>query len=589
VRLKAGRYEVCAFRSTAFVLTFLTFFLAFRTPAAGQNSSNPQPVQGIPARDQRQPAQTGTAIIRGRVLAADTGRPLRRARITVRAPELGSEPRMTSTNLDGKYEVNGLPAGRYTISVTRSGYLTLQYGQRRPLEPGKPLQVGDKQAIENVDFTLPRTSVITGRITDETGEPVADVPVFAMRSSYWQGRRRYVPSGPPARTDDAGQYRIVGLVPGTYYVMAMLRETWTMTENGVEMVMGYSPTYYPGTATVASARRITVGVGQEAGATDFALPPGRTATVSGTGFDSAGRPLAARTVSITQEIVGPNGGTFMTAGNAMAGADGSFSIKNVAPGEYTLRTQTTTPGSNAASPAQESATRRIVVDGGDINNIVLTTAAGWSISGQLTTEGGIPPPAPRDRFRLAAHLVNTDMTRTAAGPGNADSGRVREDWTFMVTGILGAVRLRATVPDGWAVKAILHDGRDISDEPFEMRGNEELTGVQVVITDRVTSVSGQLRDDQGAPLPDGTIIVFADDAEKWSEESRWVRSTRPDQDGQYQIRGLPPGQYVAVAVDYVEDGMWNDPEYLESIRRFGQRLTLSEAGSQTLSLKLVTP
>ena len=83
--------------------------------------------------------------------------------------------------------------------------------------------------------------------------------------------------------------------------------------------------------------------------------------------------------------------------------------------------------------------------------------------------------------------------------------------------------------------------------------------------------------------------MFANEAEKWAEDSRFVRSTRPDQQGKYQIRGLPAGDYVAVAIDYVEDGMWNDPEYLESVRRYGQRVRLGESGSQTVALKLLSP
>ena len=55
------------------------------------------------------------------------------------------------------------------------------------------------------------------------------------------------------------------------------------------------------------------------------------------------------------------------------------------------------------------------------------------------------------------------------------------------------------------------------------------------------------------------------------------------------MKGLPPGDYLAVALDYVEDGSWNDPEYLESIRRYGQRIRLGETESQTLALKLISP
>jgi hypothetical protein len=90
------------------------------------------------------------------VLADDTSRPLRRARITLSALELGGERRNASTDTDGTFEFTELPAGRYMLSVTRSGHLPLRYGQRRPLESGKPLQVLDKQVVDHVDFSLPR-------------------------------------------------------------------------------------------------------------------------------------------------------------------------------------------------------------------------------------------------------------------------------------------------------------------------------------------------------------------------------------------------------------------------------------------------
>ena len=104
----------------------------------------------------------------------------------------------------------------------------------------------------------------------------------------------------------------------------------------------------------------------------------------------------------------------------------------------------------------------------------------------------------------------------------------------------------------------------------------------------MTSVAGQLADEKGVPLSDGTIIVFAADAEKWFDGSRYVRAARPDVQGQYIIKALPPGDYLAAAIDSVQDGMWNDPEYLESIRRYGQKLTLREGESTTMALKLVT-
>src|SRR5476649_2715178 len=79
----------------------------------------------IPAPPAPLPAPIYTAAIRGRVFAGDTGKPLRRARVAVNAPELPGPARTASTDLDGRYEIKELPPGRYTVSVARSGYLSL--------------------------------------------------------------------------------------------------------------------------------------------------------------------------------------------------------------------------------------------------------------------------------------------------------------------------------------------------------------------------------------------------------------------------------------------------------------------------------
>ena len=542
---------------------------------------------GVPTRDAR-PAATGTAIIRGRIFAADTNKPLRRARITVQAPELGGEPRSTSTNADGRYEIKELPAGRYTITVARSGYLQLRYGQRRPFELGKQLQLTDRQLADNVDFTLPRMSLITGRIFDEAGEPISGVRVMAMRSVFFEGRRRLVPAfGPMVTSDDAGQYRILGLSPGSYFVTADIRETWTVSENGVETVMGYANTYFPGVAGLSEARRITVGIAQEVANQDFALVPGRAATVSGVALDSLSRPIAGRQIGLAQEFKGPGNLMIQTSQGATTGPDGTFTMKNVPPGEYKLILRTTTE--RDGGQVQEAAAALVAVNNADISNVTLMASAGWNFMGRLITESGEAPPIAFDRFRVVGRPLNTDNAVPGLGgpPGAGDSGRMKDDWTFSVSNLFGPVRVRITGPDEWMVKSIRQEGRDITDAELEGHNGETVGNVEIVVTNKTSTVSGQLLDDRGAAILDGTVIVFSTDASKWTEDSRYVRAVRPDQEGKFQIRGLPPGQYLAIAIEYVEEGMWNDPEYLEPARRDAQPLSLSEGESKSVSLKVV--
>jgi len=216
---------------------------------------------GQVARDTQQ-EPTGTAMIRGRVLSAETGSPLRRAQVRLSSPELRGG-RVVTSDADGRYEFRDLPAGRYTMTASKGGYVSLQFRQRRAFEQGTPIELLDQQVIDKADFSLPRGSAITGRILDEFGEPVADAFVQVMRYSYVNGRRQLTPSGRGGQTNDLGLYRIFGLPPGEYYVSAMVRGLEMLSlemgmTGGLAETASYAPTYYPGTASPAEAQRPVV-------------------------------------------------------------------------------------------------------------------------------------------------------------------------------------------------------------------------------------------------------------------------------------------------------------------------------------------
>jgi protocatechuate 3,4-dioxygenase beta subunit len=541
-----------------------------------------QPPQAPPRDPTSVTAAPGTATIRGRVLAADTGRPLRRARVTAFSPELQGQPRNTSTDSDGQYELSDLPAGRYTLRVARSGYLQLTYGQRRPREAAKPVNVAEHEQVEHIDFTLPRMSVISGRVLDEAGDPIEGVNVYAARSMFRDGRRQLVLIGSPQnRTDDVGQYRLLGLAPGSYYVVAMTHETWTVNTAGVKQVMGYVPTYFPGTTRASDARRLSVRVGEEIGNTDFALIPGRAARISGTAVDSHSRPF--QTVVVHQEVRGEDFGSFGTIASGAVSADGTFTISNVPPGEYMVAASRP---ANSADP--QVAMLPITVDGVDIENVSLTGSSGGTVTGHVITEDGTAPDLPHLAVSITERVTG-QPSPLALGAFGLPSSEVGDDGAFSIKGVIGRPWLSVRLPESWAVKAVLHNGRDLMDSPFELRSGETWSDVQVIVTDRVTTVSGQLADSKGAPITDATVIVFASDAAKWAQNPRFIKAARPDQQGRWQIKGLPPGEFLAVAVDYVEDGQWNDPEYLESIRQYGQKVTLADAASEGISLKVIVP
>src|SRR5688572_13653365 len=135
-----------------------------------------------------------TAAIGGRITAADSGMPLRRVEITATAANNETFPRATITDDNGRYELTGLAAGEWRLTTLKSGFISQQFGQRRPFGSAPPIAVSDGQRF-TADFALTRASAINGRVFDELGEPLAAVRINVLRSRMVQKQRRLEPVG----------------------------------------------------------------------------------------------------------------------------------------------------------------------------------------------------------------------------------------------------------------------------------------------------------------------------------------------------------------------------------------------------------
>jgi len=533
---------------------------------------------GAPARDNS--VRTGTARIKGHVYAADNGTPLRKAQVRALSPEL-RENRLATTDAQGAFEIKDLPAGRYTLTANKGSFVSLQYGQTRPLEPGKPLQILDAQTIEKVDFSLPRGSVITGRIVDEFGEPTADVTVAPMRYQYQQGRRRLVPTGRMSTTNDIGEFRVFGLPPGQYYLSATLRSGMNPMDGASDDRSGYAPTYYPGTPNVAEAQRINVALGQIVNDINMQLVQTRTARVTGTAVDSNGKPLSGGFLMTMSR----SGSMFMTAGGTQIRGDGSFTLSNLAPGDYTLMAQA--PGGMPGDPG-ESATANISVNGEDINGIQLMGARMITASGRIVVNAEDAKALQPSTMRLLTMPVNPDQMMMGGG-----GGRINDDLSFEIRTRPGLQQIRLQAGMGnsaggvtWMTKAIRYNGVDVTDTGFEFRPNEDISGIEIELTNHPGEVSGLVTTTRGEPSKDYTVVVFAQDQQKWGFQSRYLGTGRPDQDGRFRVRNLPAGNYYVIALDYIEQGDQTDPDVLEKLRDRAMSVSLNEGETKTLDLKL---
>jgi hypothetical protein len=557
---------------------------------AGQSS---QPARDTPAQAKDLPPPPAGRIT-GRVLAADNGRPVKRARVFATAVELPGGRGML-TDDSGVFDLTELPAGRYTLTVSKSGFVALSYGQRRPLQAGTPLQLADGQQLKGIEFQLPRGSVLSGRVLDEDGEAMPGVMVRIMRYQYLQGERRLTPAG-NAQTDDRGQYRVWGLMPGDYYVNAIARGGGPgggqffgggpggggrggrfggpggggFGGGGEQEQVNYAPTYYPGVPSPEQAKPVTVGLSQEVLDISFSMQLVRVARITGVVNNPDGTPVTSGNVNLMSDSGGGRNQIGVNYGGRIQW-DGSFTIGNVAPGRYILRAR----GDDSEVP--QFAAQPVSVNGDDLPDLIVVLSAGATITGTISFLPGGSPAPDYTSFRITA--PSTDQSDFGPQP----NARVDKDGKFSLSGVsAGAHLIRPSNGSRtWILKSVTAGNRDITDVPFQVRSGEALSDVTVVFTDKQSEINGTLKTENGTPVPEFTVLAFPSDPSLWRPQSRHIATARPDQTGKYRIRGLPPGEYYLATVDPSQQGEWFEPAYLDEHRAGAARIVLSEGDVKT--------
>jgi protocatechuate 3,4-dioxygenase beta subunit len=528
----------------------------------------------------RDPAAKSTSAIRGRILGP-TG-PLVEAEVRVSGDAIRPLPPVFTDAL-GQYEFVNLPAGTYGLIARKNRYVARAFGQQATSDRGTPIVLGNDEALDRADITLPRTSVLSGQLTDEYGEPVEGVTIRLHQIRFVSGQRRLVDvSGPSgSRTDDRGRYRIFRLQPGSYVVAAYVGQLLVFGQQEVADIPGYATTYFPGTSNAPDLRLVPVPASQDLEGVDFSLARTSTAAISGVAQTSAGEPITGGLVLNSSRR---SGAVATTPVGARIEPDGSFEFRNVPPGRYVIQASR---GRLKSSLESEFAAVPVTVNGADIKGLVVQTSPGSTISGRFTFASANTP-ASRN-LDLSAVPADADLAPPDGSVARAD---VHDDWTFEMGGISGPRRLRLLrAPRGWGLKQILVDGVDATDAPLPFgAANQSLRDVEVVLTDQLTEVTGTVTDDRNRPVPDARVVVFSTDPDLWYDRSRFMKITASGADGAFAVRDLPPGVYFVAAVDRLraseENGEWLNPELLGTLAVAASRVTLAEGQKVSTSPRL---
>ena len=588
--------RIAHFTSAAYLV--LTASLLASGPVVHPRSVANDAGAQAPARDL--PARRGTAVIRGVVVDGVTGGPIRRAAVSLVIEEPDREgSRVVSTTADaaGQFEFAGVPAARVQITASRVGYF--DYDNLWNGEPEEPAwqPVVDGQRMQGVRIALYRGGVVAGRVLDEFGEPAVGVEIEVLRREPGDNGASVRTTSSPITptTDDTGTFRVWGLAPGDYLVGARPNRFVAEASDAVARREGYASTYYPGTASLATARAVRVEPGKDTAGVSFALVTVPLATLRGTVQLPPDTP--GRSVTVGVGLVAPQRlDGYVTRGTRVRD-DGGFELTRLAPGTYQVTARSFQTGG-----VEYWGTAEVEVAGSDLDGVAIPLRAGAIVRGRVVNDAGEP-------VGVAVMVSVTTDGERAPTPRPA---RTYSDGSFRLEGAFGTQHLRVVearmIPGAdapginvrtlqevtpatralttWWMKSISLDGRDVTDERLDFDHGD--VTLLVTMTNRASSVRGTVAWTRAPGRRRPAVVVFVDDDTSWTRPSRLVGASEVDEAGRYDVRGLPAGErYLAVAVEGAARAVLARPEMLAALRALATPLRIDEGGTHEIALTAV--
>lgn len=559
------------------------------------------------------PPKTG-AVVAGAVTNAQTNEPVRKATVRLlptggaqrqnRPPvvvgtDLGmdqDEPLRATSDNEGKFKIENVPAGRYAILAERTGFVRTQGagggGGRRAGgatagSSATTLTVADGETLKNVSIKLTPQAVVTGRILDEDGDPAENIMVQVMRYAYPQGRKSLVPAG-GSQTNDLGEFRLSGLNPGRYYLAAMPGGFRGFGRGARRAEAQFTTTFFPGATDAAAAVALDLGPGQEMRDVDIKLRKTAVFIVSGKiagGGSSNGRD--------TLVMLQGRGSVFTPPVPGQVKGD-VFEIRNVPPGSYTLFINQMSGGGDRRPPPivgpqgtgvvgglgrSAGLQGRLPIDVGnrDIDNLIVPLSGGSTITGTVKL-AGVGAAAPAAGLRIQLLPAESGLAFFAGNP------RLQPDGTFTLSDVpAGLYRLQVNGLDtGQYLQAARFGGDDVLEN-----GLNNVTGgtLEITLATGAAEVSGTVLGPDGQPLGNAIVVLMPKDEKP--NRTDLVKNSSTDQKGGFRFTGVVPGEYRLFAWDEIDNGAWLDPEIRKPFESQSKSVSLKASAKENLQIKAI--
>jgi carboxypeptidase family protein len=557
-------------------------FLLVAGSASTAAQANPSPQSATPGAANPNEKQQDCTIS-GMVVAMAGSIPLKNSLVTLHSVDDRARAEVTiRSEADGHFQFRGIIPGQYRLRVARNNYVTQEYGQRMVNGPGATLTLKGGQEMKDLLFRLIPSATIAGRIEDEDGEPITWAHVSALRSSYSDGKRTFTSAGTNS-TNDLGEYRLFGLPPGRYFISATYHpgavHAGTDSDfdyNGAEgLKENYVQTYYPGTYDVTKAQSITVKSGEEIPSMDFMMRPTAVFRVRGRVINTI--PDTKRVEHPLIFLV-PRGGVMQNdsvtfSPSNVVKKDGSFELPGVTPGSYTVQAEI------FDGDQQHAVTQSIEIGNADLDGLSLVISKGFSVPGHVRWDG--TPGRVEDNLYVMG-------TTDSQSPITAGYARVDKDGSFNWNQISdAAMRLQFHgLDDSGYVKAADYGGVDILEQGFTPRAGSNAT-LEITLSAHGAQVEGTASDENTLPAV-GVWVVLVPDA-KHRDRHDLYRTERTDQHGAFKIKQVAPGDYTLYSWDEVEEGAWEDPDFIKPFeeKKKGEKVFVQERDDKSYDITVI--
>ena len=521
-----------------------------------------------------------TCRVSGLVVRLADGIPLKGATVRLENGEDHEHTIATKTSGDGRFELRNVPAGRYKLLVSRSGYVETEYGQKKPSDPGAAFTLSPGQTKTDLIFKLIPAAVIAGRVFNEDGEPVPNASVIAAREAYQEGRKTMT-QVTQVTTDDLGAFRLFGLPPGRYFVSAMEWQwgnvvgdkEFSGSSGQTASEQGYAKTYYPGTSDIARASAINVKEGDEVPGTDIPLKQVMVHRIRGRVLNQMtqkpGQATEVLLIARAKKQDWDFGGQ-----TEVKKADGSFEISHVVPGPYTLLAY----WFDASERKVYYGSQRIDVAESDVEGVSLVVGAGVTIQGRVVWDGH--PSLERNELTIHAALVDTEVL-----PGG--SAQVEANQQFTLKDLIDGdarVQVLGASKDCY-VKQITFGQIFVKDDVISVSKGTN-PALEITVSSRGARVQGAVVDKDGLPAAGVWVVAVPDIARRTTQ--RLFKSQTTDQYGKFDLHGLAPGTYKLFAWDGAESNAWEDQDFLKPFEDKGTKIEVRDEDAMTTNLTVIS-